>query len=153
MLLKKHKSLVIFMLSFSIIVIIYLTSNIMQPKNFSYFIDTNNQNISKVKITNGNNGKCIDVNDKTKIKELVTLLNNRGYKKSSNQNDLIGYNFSYTFYSKDKKILEVVDHGDEVKINKVYYDVVNGNSNGIRTWIKKHSDILCTQLNNERILQ
>ncbi|MCD3301298.1 hypothetical protein G8V01_15890, partial [Clostridium botulinum D/C] len=83
---------------------------------------------------NGSTGKEVCTNDKTKIKELITLLNNSHYKKTSDQKILIGYSFSYIFYVGNENILEITDIGNKIRINGIYYDVVERNFSRIKDW-------------------
>ncbi|OOV50601.1 hypothetical protein B1A67_13825, partial [Clostridium botulinum D/C] len=67
-------------------------------------------------------------------KELITLLNNSHYKKTSDQKILIGYSFSYIFYVGNENILEITDIGNKIRINGIYYDVVERNFSRIKDW-------------------
>ncbi|MCD3352054.1 hypothetical protein G8V03_13895 [Clostridium botulinum D/C] len=134
MILKKHKSLLIITIVFLTLCIIYLIINNTRSKNFSDFIGPNEQKISKVSMMNGSTGKEVCTNYKTKIKELITLLNNSHYKKTSDQKILIGYSFSYIFYVGNENILEITDIGNKIRINGIYYDVVERNFSRIKDW-------------------
>ncbi|MCD3327599.1 hypothetical protein G8V02_11980, partial [Clostridium botulinum D/C] len=73
---------------------------------------------------NGSTGKEVCTNDKTKIKELITLLNNAHYRKSSDQEIRDGSSFSYAFYVGNKAVLKISDSGDRMMINKIFYDAI-----------------------------
>ncbi|WP_242849862.1 hypothetical protein [Clostridium botulinum] len=138
MILKKHKSLLIITIIFLTLCIIYLIINNTRSKNFSDFFGPNEQKISKVSMMNGSTGKEVCTNDKTKIKELITLLNNAHYKKASDQKNIIGYSFSYIFYVGNEAILKISDSGDRMMIDKVFYDAIGKEPAGVKNWYNKY---------------
>lgn len=133
---RKNKSLLIIGLGVLTLVIIYLISNNMKCKRFSDFIGNNEQKISKVEMVNGSNGKTVVSTDKAKIQELITLLNNERYKKSSDQHEIVGYNFGLTFYADNKKVLQITSIGDRANVNGVYYNVTTGKLDKLGKWYK-----------------
>ncbi|WP_231279627.1 hypothetical protein [Clostridium botulinum] len=96
---------------------------------------------------NGSTGKEVCTNDKTKIKELITLLNNSHYKKASDQKILIGYSFSYIFYVGDMAILKISDSGDRMMINKIFYDAIGKEPAGVKIGIISINSIKVTFYN------
>jgi hypothetical protein len=72
---------------------------------------------------NGNTGTNVTTNDKTKIKELITLVNDRYYRRSDDQQQRVGYNYFYTFYVGNKDVLTITCTGTSVYINGVWYVV------------------------------
>jgi hypothetical protein len=93
------------------------------PKSFHDLLGTNESNITKVIMGDGNTGNFVETTDKYKIKELIDLVNDRYYKKSSNQEKRTGYSYYYDFYSGDKQIGSITGHGDNVYVNRAYYNV------------------------------
>lgn len=93
------------------------------PKSFTNLLGTNEANITKVLMLNGSNGNEVVTNDKEKIKEIINLVNDRNYTKSSNQEDRTGYSYYYEFYSGDEVKVRITGGGDNVKVNDTYYDV------------------------------
>jgi hypothetical protein len=94
-------------------------------KSFEDLLGTNESNITKVFMTDGNTGNFVETTDKDKIKELMDLVNDRYYKKSSNQEKRTGYSYYYDFYSGDKQIVRITGYGggDSVSVNSTYYNV------------------------------
>ena len=131
---RKNKSLLIIGIGVLALVIIYLISNNMKYKRFSDFISNNEQKISRVEMIDGSTGKTIVTNDKAKIQELITLLNNQSYKKSQDQHEIVGYSFGITFYADNKSVLQITSTGDRVNVNGVYYDVTTGNLDKLGKW-------------------
>lgn len=105
-------------------------------KSFDDFLGMDEANITKVLMTNGNNGSSVETTDKDKIKEIITLVNDdRDYKKSFNQAPRTGYSYHYDFYSGDKQIVRITGSGDNVKVNGTYYDVSKSISNdSLKKW-------------------
>jgi hypothetical protein len=93
------------------------------PKSFDDLLGTNEANITKVFMRNGNNGSSVETDDKEKIKEIINLVNYRYYNKSLNQAPRVGYSYFYDFYSGDKRIIRITGSGDNVEINSTYYNV------------------------------
>ncbi|MBL4935078.1 DUF5301 domain-containing protein [Clostridium sp. YIM B02515] len=93
------------------------------PKSFDDLLGADEANITKVLMRNGNNGSYVETTDKEKIKELINLVNDRYYKKSSNQEPRSGYSYYYDFYSGDKHTMTITGNGDNVDVNGTYYDV------------------------------
>jgi hypothetical protein len=121
----KHKSLIIVLaiLFFVCIISFLIVRNRTIPKSFEDLLGTNDTNISKILMGNGNSGTNVTTNDKTKIKELITLVNNRYYRRSDDQRKMVGYNYFYTFYVGNKDVLTITYTGTKVYINRVWYDV------------------------------
>ncbi len=136
MMIRKNKLLLIIGLGVLTLVIIYLISNNMKYKKFSDFIDNNEQKISRVEMIDGSNGKTVVSTDKEKIKELINLLNNERYKKSSDQHEIVGYSFAVTFYVDNKNVLQIISTGDRVNVNGVYYNVTTGKLDKLGKWYK-----------------
>lgn len=113
-------------ITISIILLIYiLVPNFHNnTKGFETLLGTTENNITKVTITSGHTGNTFSTKNKTQIKELVNLFNNRIYNKSSNQQIKCGYTFSCDFYGKSRKILHTTIGSDtHFIINNIYYDV------------------------------
>ena len=79
------------------------------PKSFDDLLGIDEANITKVSMRNGNNGSYVETTDKEKIKEIINLVNDRYYQKSSNQRKRVGYSYYYDFYSGDKEIIRIKD--------------------------------------------
>lgn len=94
-----------------------------QNRSFDELLGTNEENITKVVMRNGNNGRLASTKDEEKIKELINLLNDKHYRKSIIQISRKGYSFSYDFYYGNEVIVRVTGDGSNVKINKTYYHV------------------------------
>lgn len=107
-------------------------SNI-DSKNFNDFIDKDT-NISKIMMMSGNTGKSMSTINKIKIKELVRILNNTHYSKSSSQINRIGFSYSYTFYVGDKPVLHMFNIGNTVSEHNTYYDTTIETRDGIKSW-------------------
>jgi nitrogen regulatory protein PII-like uncharacterized protein len=93
------------------------------PKSFDDLLGADETNITKVLMRNGNNGSYVETTDKEKIKELINSVNDRYYKKSSNQEPRVGYSYYYNFYSGDKHTITITGNGEKVDVNGTYYDV------------------------------
>lgn len=116
------KSLTIVSILLIVCVISFFTIG-YSKKSFNDLLKTKESNITKILMRNGNNGSYIETTDKNKIKEMITLVSGRYYKKSFNQSSRSGYSYYYDFYSGNKQILRITGSGDNVKINESYYDV------------------------------
>jgi hypothetical protein len=121
----KHKSLIIVLaiLFFVCIISFLIVRNRTIPKSFEDLLGTNDTKISNILLGNGNSGTNVTTNDKTKIKELITLVNNRYYRRSDDQRKMVGYNYFYTFYVGNKDVLTITYTGTKVYINRVWYEV------------------------------
>jgi nitrogen regulatory protein PII-like uncharacterized protein len=105
------------------------------PKSFDKLLGTDEATITKVLMRNGSNGSYVETTDKEKIKEIINLVNDRNYKKSSNQEPRGGYSYYYDFYSGDKKVMRITGNGDNVDVNGTYYDVSKSISiNSLTNW-------------------
>lgn len=130
---------VVFFIFISSFLIIRNSRNSRKPKSFSYFIGTKGPNISKIFMRNGSDGKYVSTTDKTKIKELLTLLNNTQYIKAADQIGANGFSYSYIFYVGNRSVLEIVDRGSVISgsvisINGKRYNVIKGYKNGVKNW-------------------
>ena len=133
----KNKFLIVLVgILFLICVIAFLLIRYsINTKTFDDFIGKPNPNISKVVMFNGNNGKSVFTTDKMKIQQLVTLLKNRSYHKSSDQRDIVGFGYSYSFYVDNKDVLGIGDSGGGwVNIYGTYYNTTIIPNNGLKTW-------------------
>lgn len=93
------------------------------PKSFDDLLGTDEANITKVLMRNGSYGSYVETTDREKIKEIINLVNNRYYKKSSNQEPRDGYSYYYDFYSGDQQIIRITGDGDNVDVNSTYYNI------------------------------
>lgn len=105
------------------ICIILFVANQFKNKSFDELLGTKEENITKVVMVNGEDGRFASTKDKKKIKELINLLNNKHYSKSINQISRDGYSFWYDFYAGNEVIARITGDGSNVKINKSYYHV------------------------------
>lgn len=132
------KSLIIIVSIISLICIaaIFVPKFYDNKKSFEDLLGTNKQNITKIFMRDGGNGDSVSTKDKDKIQELVALVNNRFYSKSSNQQTKHGYAFAGDFYVGDKEVLNIIiGDGNNVSINGIYYDVDKAISvDEIRNW-------------------
>jgi hypothetical protein len=92
-------------------------------KSFKSLLGIDEGNITKVFMKDGSNGNFIETSDTGKIKELINLLNNRCYKKALDQAPRVGYTYYYNFYSEDRIVMGITGSGDNVVVNRTYYNV------------------------------
>jgi hypothetical protein len=92
-------------------------------KTFSELLGTDEANITKVLMRKGFDMSSVETTDKTKIKELINLLNDRYYRKVFKQELGTGYTYFYDFYLGDKVILRITGSGNYVYISDIRYDV------------------------------
>lgn len=92
-------------------------------KSFDNLLGTNETNITKVFMRSGVNGDYVETEDKEKIKEIISLLNDRYYKKSFNQSLRTGYSYFYDFYSGNKHLIRRTGSENNVEVNSTYYNV------------------------------
>jgi hypothetical protein len=96
---------------------------VYSTKSFDDILGVDEGNITKVLMRSGSNGSYVETADKEKIKELINLVNDIDYKKSSNQTPRGGYSYYYDFYSGDKRVLRITGSGYNINVNGTYYDV------------------------------
>lgn len=97
--------------------------HVYSPKSFDDLLGTDKANITKVLMRSGKNGSYVETTDKKKIKEIINLVNDRNYKKSSDQQSRVGYTYYYDFYSGNKNIMRITGYGNNIDVNGTYYDV------------------------------
>ena len=85
-------------------------------KTFDDLLGVDEAKITKVLMRSGVTGKGVETSDSDKIKELISILDNRHYRKAFNQELRTGYIYAYTFYSKSNEILRIVGCGNNVHI-------------------------------------
>ena len=106
-----------------------------KKKSFDDLLGTNSTNITSVFMRDGSNGNSVATNDKGKIKEIISLVNDRYYKKSINQEPRSGYNYFYDFVLEGKNSIRITGSGSNVDIDGIYYDVSKEISEeGLRNW-------------------
>lgn len=92
--------------------------------------------VSVIKIFNGNTGKEINVDNKEDINKIIKNLNNAEFKKDKSSKDFDGFSFSMKFYSLDGKEKEIItinssdtiiynDYFYKDKNNSIDYDFIN----------------------------
>lgn len=72
--------------------------------------------------------------DKSKIKELLTILNNTQYRRASNQEGRDGFSYSYNFYVGDKLIMGMWDTGYMANVYDTFYETTIEPRDGIENW-------------------
>ena len=124
---------VLVLLIFACVVAFLMIRSSIKSKDFTDFIGKDTV-ISKVTMFSGSTGKNVSTTDKIKIKELVTILNNTHYRKSSNQQGVDGFSYSYTFYVGNKPVLGMSDSGWGVSVYGTRYDTTIEIKDGIKSW-------------------
>lgn len=124
---------VLLILIFACVVAFLMIRSNIRSKNFTDFIGKDAV-ISKITMFSGSSGKSVSTTDKVKIKELVTILNSTHYRKSSNQQDVDGFSYSYTFYTGNKAVLSMSDSGWGVSVYGTHYDRTIEIKDGIKAW-------------------
>ncbi|MFT5871937.1 MAG: hypothetical protein ACI8WT_000861 [Clostridium sp.] len=132
---NKHKFLILLVciVFFVCVIVFLLIRSSINTKTFDDFIGKDTV-ISKVTMFSGSSGESVSTTDKIKIKELVTILNNTHYRKSSNQQGLVGFSYSYTFYVGNKPVLGMSDSGLGVSVYGTRYDTTIEIKDGIKSW-------------------
>ena len=125
--------IVLVLLIFVCVIIFPMIRSSIKTKNFTDFIGKDTV-ISKVTMFSVSSGKSVSTTDKIKIKELVTMLNNTHYRKSSNQQGVDGFSYSYIFYVGNKSVLGMSDSGWGVSIYGTRYDTNIEIKDGIKSW-------------------
>ena len=92
-------------------------------KTFDDLLGVDETKITKVLMRSGVTGKGVETSDSDKIKELISILDNRYYRKAFNQELRTGYMYYYDFYSEDKVILRITGSGTAVIIKDIRYNV------------------------------
>jgi len=93
-------------------------------RTFDDLLGVDEANITKVLMRSGVTGEGAETSDSDKIKELISILDNRYYRKAFNQELRTGYMYYYDFYSGDKVVLGIVGSGNNIYItNNAYYNV------------------------------
>ena len=92
-------------------------------KTFDDLLGVDEAKITKVLMRSGVTGKGVETSDSDKIKELISILDNRYYRKAFNQELRTGYMYYYDFYSEDKVILRITGSGTAVIIKDIRYNV------------------------------
>lgn len=117
---KSSKLIIIFGVALCLILAIgYFLLAYRGEKIFSYNVD----NIEKIHIFNGGNGKSVDIANKDEIKHIIDNLNNTKLVKGESSLDIDGYKYSTTIYFKDgslKDNLTVYD-SDSIAYNDYFY--------------------------------
>lgn len=133
---NKHKFLIaVAGVVFFVCVITFLfIKSSMNTKTFDDFIGNTNPDISKITMMDGGTGRSVFTTDKSKIKELLTILNNTQYRRASNQEGRSGFSYSYNFYVGDKLIMGMWDTGYMVNIYDTYYETTIEPRDGIKNW-------------------
>ncbi|MBC8060151.1 MAG: hypothetical protein H7Y18_05745 [Clostridiaceae bacterium] len=105
-------------------------------KSFRTVLGTNEYNITKVGMQNGNSGGYVSTTDKEKIKELFNLVNKRYYGKSIIQLHMTtGYSYYFDFYVGDKVALRMLGSGNLIELNNKYYIVTKSVDNdSLTSW-------------------
>lgn len=97
-----NKNLFKIAITISVIIFCLIIYYGYSPKSFYNLLRTDEENITKVLMRNGDDGSYVETTDKEKIKEIINLVNDRNYKKSSDQEPRLGYSYYYDFYQETK---------------------------------------------------
>ena len=92
-------------------------------KTFDDLLGVDEAKITKVLMRSGVTGKGVETSDSDKIKELISILDNRYYRKAFNQELWTGYMYYYDFYSGDEVILRITGSGNAVIIKNIKYNI------------------------------
>lgn len=89
-------------------------------------VDIDERTITKIDITNGHTGDFITITDKAKITDLMNYLNKHKVEKRDNQDVLVGYAYSMTFYNESSRVSRIILLDSTlIEIDEVYYDINN----------------------------
>lgn len=121
---KSKKKLIIILFVIVLIYIIYLFgSPYIWGRIFHSFLGDNRNKITRVYMINGSNGLNVSTTDKSKIEQIVSMVDNRKYTKRLDQQDREGFNYAMELYVGDKKVLTMINLGQGAIVNGTRYDV------------------------------
>lgn len=84
---------------------------------------------------NGSNGLNVSTTDRSKIEKIISIVDNRKYSKSFDQQQRKGFNYAMEFYVGDKKVLTMIGFGQGNSINGTRYNVDKPISvEDVKTW-------------------
>lgn len=121
---KSEKKLIVTLSVIILICIVYLfVSPYVFGKRFNSFIGSNRNKITRVYMINGSNGLNVSTTDRSKIEQIISLVDNRKYTKKLDQQDRDGFNYAMEFYVGDKKVLAMGNLGTGTSVNGDRYYV------------------------------
>ena len=85
------------------------------------------ENITKIELTDGNNGNTVDIIDQDQIQFLIQPFNNNEFRRGKSSTNYTGWRYRLNFYQGNKITTQIiVNSTEQIDFEGRFYDIKNG---------------------------